>query len=361
MEYTLGENAKLFANNYDAETIDSVYKLIKENPTSQIRIMPDYHSGKGCVIGTTMTIDGKVNPNHVGVDIGCGVTGAFCELTDDINLEELDEFIKKNIPSGKERRKSGIAFMLGYEKNKIEEICKKIGIDYDDVLNSCGTLGGGNHYIEIGKLDKIEDHRKYLVSVHSGSRFFGKSICDYHAKKAELTGGYLTGDDFVEYMNDMKIAVMYAERSRRQMLLTIIRGYFEKDKELFVVNSTHNYISNDAILRKGAIEAEEFRPVLIPLNMRDGVIFGLGKGNPDWNHSAPHGAGRLFSRGEAKRTLSMEEFEEEMKDVYSSCVTQSTLDESPMAYKSASDIIDLISPTVDIISIAKPIYNFKGA
>lgn len=354
MKFNITDNCTLFANNYDYGCVESIRKLALENPYSSIRVMPDYHLGAGCVIGTTMKIVDKVNPNHVGVDIGCGVTGVRFKFDNNGFEADLDRFIKENIPSGFSRRTRGEAQIPELLRVKIYAICKKIGLDFDDVMNSCGSLGGGNHYIELGTCSS----NFYWLTIHSGSRNFGKSVCVYHAKKADADG-YLTGLDMIEYLEDMHICVEYAMFNRKQMIDTIMKWFFDIPKYQ-IINTIHNYIDEDNVLRKGAISAKDQELLLIPMNMRDGVIFGRGLGNEDWNNSAPHGAGRLLSRGKAKAELSILDFDKAMEGIYTSCVSTSTLDESPMAYKPMNDIVECIKDTVKIMEIIKPIYNFKG-
>ena len=364
---------------------------------SKIRIMPDVHAGKGCTIGTTMTITDKACPNIVGVDIGCGM------YTVEINEKDLD-FAKIDeachfIPSGMnvwEGRKerfdmTGLKCFRGLRDSKRLE-------------RSLGTLGGGNHFIEI---DKASDGTFYLV-IHSGSRNLGKQVAEYYQqlaidlhmgkeeyfkKRDEIIAAYkaagqrseiqsalmelkmnfeskallipadiawLYGTYLEDYLHDVEICQKFAKRSRELMAETILERTGLTAGEAF--HTIHNYIDTDEmILRKGAIAAHKGEKILIPINMRDGVVLATGKGNPEWNYSAPHGAGRLMSRSKAKETLDMEAYKAAMEGIYTTSVNEKTLDEAPMAYKSLEDIIDVIKDSVDIIDIMKPVYNFKAS
>ena len=341
---------------------------------SKIVIMPDVHAGKGAVIGFTATISDKVSPNVVGVDIGCGVLG--CNIgTQRPDFAKLDRFIRDKIPSG-----HNVHTKCGYGNTIFEDdmaICtrevardmnKFDSVDYYD--KSIGTLGGGNHFIEVGYSSKTGD---YWVIIHSGSRKFGNDIGNYYWKLAKEQGNYsqgnkslawLVGKDREEYLHAAKIAQRYAQINRRAMAETLLHylGYDARYVERY--ESVHNYIDfttkNSLIVRKGAISAMRGERVIIPLNMAEGCIIGVGKGNADWNLSAPHGAGRTMSRSGAKKTLRIEDFEESMKDVWSSCVCAKTLDEAPQAYKPSKGILDALPQTVEITDILKSVYNFKS-
>lgn len=354
--------------------------------------MPDVHAGKGCTVGTTMRITDRVCPNLVGVDIGCGVLVTKFEA-DELDLKKLDEMLQGNqiVPSGFSRRNKPHVYTKLVD---IKELKCFSHIDYKGAMLSLGSLGGGNHFIEV---NKDSEDGLYLV-VHSGSRHLGLEVCKHYqsiAEKNEMIvdiktivdelkaqGRYseieatikkikaenpiiprdlrcVTGQDFEDYLHDMKIVTQYAELSRQAMADEIIEymGWTKVDS----FSSVHNYIDIDnRIIRKGAISAEEGKKLIIPISMKDGSIIGIGKGNPDWNYSAPHGAGRVLSRSKAKELLTVEEFEESMKGIYTTCVGTSTLDESPMAYKTLEEIQGLIGDTVDIIDVIKPIYNFKA-
>jgi len=384
--------AKVFTDNIEQEAIAQIIELCNQEfvKDSVIRIMPDVHSGAGCTIGTTMTIKDKIVPNLVGVDIGCGMH-VFILKEKDIDLATLDKIIYDYIPSGFDIR------------NKKHKYCKKIAIsdlkcknhvDINRAMLSIGTLGGGNHFIE---MNRDEDGTMYLV-IHSGSRHLGKQVAEYYQKlaikaltdtkkqkeelikrlkaegrqqeiQAELNKiqppkikqdlAYVEGQNFDDYIHDMKIVQEFAVWNRKAMADEIITRLGLTVKDEF--STIHNYINTETmVLRKGAISAQKGEKVIIPINMRDGSIIAIGKGNEDWNCSAPHGAGRLMSRKKAKETLSLEEFAETMKDIYTTSVNQSTLDESPMAYKPIDEILENIKDTVEVYKIIKPIYNFKS-
>ncbi len=362
---------------------------------SRIRIMPDVHAGKGCTIGTTMTVIDRAVPNIVGVDIGCGMYTVNMGKGD-IDLEKFDSACH-SIPSGMnvwEGRK---------ERFDLTELkCYRALQDTRYIERSIGTLGGGNHFIEI---DEAADGTKYLV-IHSGSRSLGKQVAEYYQKLAvEIHSGkdeyyaardaliaeykaagrraeiqdalkelkwekreclipddlcYLYGTYFEDYLHDVEICQTFARRNREKMAELILEMTGITAGEAF--HTIHNYIDTDEmILRKGSIAAHKGEKVLIPINMRDGSVLAVGKGNPEWNFSAPHGAGRLMSRTVAKNTLSMDEYKEMMKGVYTTSINENTLDEAPMAYKSLGDIIDVIRESVDVIEVLKPIYNFKAS
>ncbi|MCQ2504162.1 MAG: RtcB family protein [Saccharofermentans sp.] len=390
--------AVCYAKVIEDEAIEQIRRMCDYPMTegSKIRIMPDVHSGKGCTIGTTMTITDKVVPNIVGVDIGCGMYTV--ELgKGEIDFEKLDE-AAHYIPSGKNTWPGRI------ERFELTELrCYRELKDTSRLKRSLGTLGGGNHFIEV---DESSDGSKYLV-IHSGSRNLGKQVAEFYQKlavklnrgyetylkqkeeiirtykeqgrKAEISAAlkelkwkmdnaasgmpddlcYLYGSYLEDYLHDVVICQDFARRSRELMAEIIIERAGLTAGEAF--HTIHNYIDTDEmILRKGSIAAHEGEKVLIPINMRDGSVIAIGKGNPEWNYSAPHGAGRLMSRTAAKERLSLEEYKEAMKGIYTTSVNEFTLDEAPMAYKSLEDIIDVIKESVDIVEIIKPIYNFKA-
>ena len=360
-------------------------------------MMPDIHAGAGCTVGTTMTIKDKVVPNLVGVDIGCGMEIVKIRETRMI-FQKLDKFIRENIPSGLEVRRTNHKYLV--RTNLSELLCNE-NINLARAEKSIGTLGGGNHFIEV---DQDSDGALYIV-VHSGSRHLGLEVAQYYqeegykrlvkhnntvdecvdkiiekmknegksteissflqmvktSKKITLpkTLAYVSGDLFEQYINDMKIVQSYAAVNRQAMIDDIVKGMKLHVEEQFT--TIHNYIDTDKmILRKGAVSAEKGEKFLIPINMRDGSLICLGKGNEDWNYSAPHGAGRLMSRTEAKNSYTLSEFKKQMQGIYSTSINESTLDECPMAYKSMADIVDNITPTAEIIKIIKPVYNFKA-
>ena len=361
----------------------------------KIRIMPDVHAGKGCTIGTTMTIQDKIVPGMVGVDIGCGMETV--ELSErEIDFAKLDALIREKIPFGREIR--DIPHPLNSEIDLTQLQCAD-QINLDRAVRSIGSLGGGNHFIEV---DQAGDGRLFLV-VHSGSRHLGTEIADYYQNEGRraLWGGakhqiqetiaklkaegrfreiqktitalkkeheldipkdlaYVEGKLFDDYIHDMKLTQQFAVLNRKAMVDVILEGMGLTAVDIFT--TIHNYIDTDAmILRKGSVSAKKGEKLLIPINMRDGSLICVGTGNEEWNCSAPHGAGRLMSRRAALNTLSMEEFQKEMEGVYTTCVVPDTLDESPMAYKSIEEIISQIGPTAIIVERIRPVYNFKAS
>lgn len=391
--------ALCYAKVVEKEAIEQIRRMCDYPMTegSQIRIMPDVHAGKGCTIGTTMTINGKAVPNVVGVDIGCGMYTVNLGKAD-IDFEKVDE-AAHFIPSGRDIWDGRI------ERFDLTDlVCYRQLKETKRLAKSLGTLGGGNHFIEI---DEASDGTKYLV-IHSGSRNLRKQVAELYQKLAvNLDRGYgeylekreeiihtykeqgrreeiqealkqlhfkvyeseptmpedlcyLSGRYLEDYLHDVVICQTFAKRNREKMAELILERTGMTGGEAF--HTIHNYIdTEEMILRKGAIAAHKGEKVLIPINMRDGSVLAVGKGNPDWNFSAPHGAGRLMSRTDAKAKLSMKEYEESMKGIYTTSVNEYTLDESPMAYKSLDDIIDVIKDSVDVIDIMKPIYNFKAS
>lgn len=354
--------AIIYAKNIDSETEKQISLLCDQEflKDSVIRIMPDVHAGKGCTIGTTMTLKDKVVPNMVGVDIGCGMEVSVL-ANQNINLDELDRTIRKLIPSGFNIRNSEHPYAKDVPFAKLKS---KKHLDIERGRLSIGTLGGGNHFIEVNKDNK---GTLYLV-IHSGSRHLGNQVAEHYQKlaiskhassKIPRDLAYLEGQDFADYIHDMKIMQFYAVVNRKAITDEIVRAMGLVVKEQFT--TIHNYIDiKNMILRKGAISAQKGEKVIIPINMRDGSIIAIGKGNPHWNYSAPHGAGRVLSRKQARATLSMQEFRKEMENVYTTCINKSTLDEAPMAYKPMEEILDAIHDTVDIVDVIKPIYNFKS-
>jgi len=393
-------NLKIFTDNVEPSALDQIYMLVKHPAFAdcKVRIMPDVHAGAGCVIGFTADLGEKVIPNVVGVDIGCGmITVELGEMY--IDFEKLDAAIRANVPSGMNAHDEPVMDFPGLK----QLVCIENLKDIPWIQNSMGTLGGGNHFIEV---DADEEGNKYLV-IHTGSRNLGKQVADHYqniaienligkgkineaikklieeykreGKQAQIEEAvkelrkkfipdenipkslcYLTGKDRENYLNDMRICQEFAHMNRVTIAKTIVaamgwRGGF------IGWETVHNYIDHDSnIVRKGAISAQEGERVLIPINMRDGCIIGIGKGNEDWNCSAPHGAGRVMGRAEAKRTVTMEEYERSMKGVFSTSVNPSTIDESPMAYKTMNEILKYIEPTVEVEKIIRPVYNFKA-
>lgn len=335
---------------------------------THIKVMPDTHAGNGCVIGFTMPLTNFVIPNLIGVDIGCGVSAYKLDL-EVIDLSKLDNFIRENIPYG-----FNINEKENIEQNRelYQEVAESLNLDKDKVLRSLGSLGGGNHFIEMGR----GQDNKLWVFLHSGSRNFGLKIANHYQNLAKefittspleiskdlaylLTSHRESSTHAASYIIDMRVAQQYASQNRSIMMNKIVK-YLEVPV-LDQIESVHNYISlEDKIIRKGAVSANKGQKIVIPFNMRDGVLIAEGKGNLDWNNSAPHGAGRIFSRGDAKRNLKVEDFKEQMQGIFSTCVSKETLDESPMVYKPYLTILDSIKDTVEIKQIVKPIYNFKA-
>ena len=414
---TKKNTVKVFTDDLDKTTKQQIAATARDPAyaDSKIRIMPDTHAGRGCVIGMTMTLHGRVSPSLVGVDIGCGME--VVKLADtSMDLPMLDEFIRESIPAGKNIYKEPQTAAINFP---FQELRCSFRDPTERYRCSLGTLGGGNHFIEV---DRDDDGRMYLV-IHSGSRSFGAAVANYyrdeaykyHCKKARRIvrietrdrldmeadcfdtarfGFDVYGDDvrkeyrhpatkatrrdgqgklpvkwecatcegklYEDYLHDMRIVVQFALENRK-----LIAGRICEELRLHPVEShtcIHNYIDKDQILRKGAISARQGEFVFIPLNMRDGALIGRGLGNPDWNFSAPHGAGRSCSRTDAKHAYSVEEYQEVMKEagIYTTTANRDTLDECPMAYKSIDRILPYLQDCVEVVSHIKPIYNFKA-
>ena len=358
--------AIVFTDEVEDTAKQQVYELCNQEflQDAKIRMMPDLHAGKGCTIGTTMTITDKIVPNFVGVDLGCGMICVELDIKkEQIDFKKLDQIIRRNIPSGMNVRKKAHP---NASEVPFAEIITPINEGRARV--SIGTLGGGNHFIE---LNEGKGGRIYLV-IHSGSRNPGKQISDHyqqvaintvsanrHGAQINKDMAYVEGKNMQNYLHDVRIAQKYAAVNRKTMAEVITENMGWKTLSEF--DTIHNYIDVDKmILRKGAISAELDEIVIIPMNMRDGSLICRGKGNPDWNYSGPHGAGRLMSRSQARRQVKVAEFEDMMKDVWSTSVSKSTIDESPFAYKKMEDIIRHIGDTVEILEIIKPLYNFKA-
>ena len=388
--------AKIFTDIVDEASVSQVLLLLDQEFTagSRIRLMPDIHAGAGCTIGTTMTISDKIVPNLVGVDIGCGMETVKIK-EEHIELQKLDKLIYEKIPSGFDVREKTHRY---FGEIDLKELCCYKQINPLRAEKSLGTLGGGNHFIEA---DTDDEGNIYLV-IHSGSRHLGLEVaCFYQeegykelnsASKSEIESlisdlkaqgrekeiqkrlkklnnvqrtsipkslAYVSGNLFDCYIHDMKIVQKYAELNRQAMTDEILKGMKLHEEESFT--TVHNYIDTDSmILRKGAVSAQKGERLLSPINMRDGSLICIGKGNDDWNRSAPHGAGRLMSRSAAREAFTVSEFKNQMNGIYTSSVNKGTLDECPMAYKKIDDIIDNIADTADIEKIIKPIYNFKA-
>jgi RNA-splicing ligase RtcB len=338
-----------------------------------IAVMPDCHAGKGICIGFTKQSNQYIIPNVIGVDIHCSIESynlGKVSMTDSF-FESLENYIRTNIPDGFHVRNKPSSEFLSLAqpyKDQIIGLAEKIGVDVNRVILGIGSLGGGNHFIELN----IDPDSNVWLTIHTGSRNFGKTICEYYQDKAKklmhemFIGDIYKGLEFLpinyggtEYLNSMKIAQSYAELNRKSIANTIIDFFHAQPIE--IIKCAHNYINfNDNIIRKGAISAHKGEKVLIPLNMRDGVIVGEGKGNPKWNFSAPHGAGRVLSRKKAKNTLSLEKMKEDMQGIWSKSICKSTLDESPEVYKDSNQIVNAIEESVDIHFIMKPIFNLKS-
>lgn len=400
------QNLKIFANHVEQEAINQINTLL-EQPAFQdcnVRIMPDVHAGKGCVIGFTANLGDKVIPNIVGVDIGCGML--VVELgREDINFNRVDEIIRQHVPSGRNvhterfKRFEGLQDLRCYRELKNTKRLER----------SLGTLGGGNHFIEI---DVDDDGTKYLV-IHTGSRNLGKQVAEYYQKLAvELMSGkdklfeaqnkliteykeqgrkreikeaitellrnfqsnklnmpkelcYLTGQHRNDYLHDMRICQYFASMNRYEIASRIVGDLFGADIAYWDLNmfeTIHNYIEFETnIVRKGAISAKKGEKLLIPINMRDGCIIGIGKGNDDWNCSAPHGAGRIMSRSQARQQIILEEYAKSMEGIFTTCINNDTIDESPMAYKPIDEILENITDSVEVLKIIRPVYNFKAS
>lgn len=383
-------SAKVFTDNVEEKAAGQILELCNQEfvKDSCIRIMPDTHAGAGCTIGTTMTIKDKIVPNLVGVDLGCGMFVSMLKDTG-VDFEKLDNVIRKCVPSGFDIRETPHEYNRHIE---LEDLKCKDHVDIKRASLSIGTLGGGNHFIE---MNEDENGKLYLV-IHSGSRHLGKQIAEYYQDRAakeivrksneviiaELKAkgrtkdiqkeiekekvktnralSYVEGQSFEDYLHDMRIAQKFAKYNRKAIAEVIIREMGFNVEDSFT--TIHNYIDLDEmILRKGAISAKKGEVVIIPINMRDGSIIAKGKGNNDWNQSAPHGAGRLMSRKQAKQKLSLEEFKKSMQGIYTTSLSMETLDEAPFAYKPMEEIIANVQDTVEIDRIIKPIYNFKAS
>lgn len=381
-------SAIIYAEKIDNATKTQIASLLREEAysDSKIRIMPDTHSGKTVAVGTTMTLTRRVNPALVGVDIGCGMEAVALKETE-VDLKQLDEIIHSYIPSGAKVHASPVGDF------DLSNLFCKDHVDINRALCSLGTLGGGNHFIELD----ISENGELLLVIHSGSRQLGSDVAKYYQEQAyryqckklhkrakqsrrNYDDGYsckadkrerknevkikyeeavLEGELFEQYLQDITIVTAFADYNRRTIAEIICQkaGYHVKDR----FSCVHNYIDTQhMILRKGAISARLHERVIIPLNMRDGAIIGSGRGNPEWNYSAPHGAGRACNRTEAKFAFTVEEFQRQMKGIYTTTAEIGSLDECPMAYKPPAAILSQITDTVDIEQIVKPIYNFKS-
>lgn len=354
--------ALVYANSIDSGA-EGLLRALCGSPISEgsrIRVMPDVHAGKGCAIGTTMTVTDRIAPGLVGVDIGCGMS-VFQLRAKRVELQKLDKLVHTAIPSGRGVRTKPHRFA---EQIDLAALRCATHIQKVKALCAIGTLGGGNHFIE---LDRGGDGTYWLV-IHSGSRRMGAEVAGYYHERAfrettpegipyefAVAGGALMED----YLHDMKIAVDFAAMNRRAMADEIVRGMKWDIEDSF--SCVHNYIdTEDRILRKGAVSAKAGERLVIPMNMRDGCLLCVGKGNEDWNQSAPHGAGRLMSRADARQSFTLSQYKKEMAGVYTTSVSRDTLDESPMAYKPMDSILSQLAATAEVTEIVRPVYNFKA-
>lgn len=387
-------DAIIYTNKPQDAAIAQIEELVNQSfmAGTKVRIMPDYHAGKGCVIGTTIALNGRVVPNLVGIDVGCGVLVAQIG-TEAIDFNTLDQTIRRFVPSGNDIHDEPSKSRMTEQFSN--DLFHTTGLHNDYTNRSLGTLGGGNHFIEVAK-DEAGMH--YLL-IHTGSRYVGAKVANWHQNRAfeslrrmDLTEkiealkadgrhqeiqrmimdyknenpvvpkelSYLEGDLFDDYIADMKLAQQFAH-DNRQTIAEIIAGHMKWEYGV-QFDTVHNYIDVDAmILRKGAVRAAAGEQLVIPMNMRDGSFICVGKGNVDWNESAPHGAGRIFSRSMAMKNLSMDDFKETMSGIWTTSVSQETLDEAPMAYKPMQEIAEQIGETVEIQKRIVPVYNFKAS
>ncbi len=358
--------AKVFAKDPD-ENLTEQIKTICSHPVFKdlpVRIMPDTHKCRASLVGFTspIGIKGEIIPGIIGGDIGCGML--CCEIDtngQDIDYKKLDYIINNKIVPTYNRMSEDKKSHLSKIANSLKQISPRLlNTSEKKMISDLGTLGGGNHFIE---LDKSQDGRLFLV-IHSGSRGFGQAVYNYHNNVANKQNpytikalSYLTGDEAQQYLEDMRLAQNYARLNRRIMADSILKAMNWNEKSSF--ESVHNYISDDNIIRKGAISAHKNEKVIIPLNMKDGALIAKGKGNPDWNNSAPHGAGRKISRARAKELIKLEAYQHDMQGIYTTSVCEKTIDEAPGAYKNSDEIKETIIPAVDIVEQIKPQYNYK--
>ncbi|WP_066074723.1 RtcB family protein [Neobacillus soli] len=388
--------AKVFSNYPQETAIEQIQELCNQAflKDTKISIMPDYHAGKGCVIGTTIQLKDKVVPNLVGVDVGCGVLTA--KLQDKkVDFDKLDQVIRTYVPSGHELHSDDTVGFINTSFPAKQEYKAEHILNQDRSLYSLGTLGGGNHFIELS----VDTDGYHYLTIHTGSRYVGAKIATYYQKVAisklrqhDLTGiidqlkaegrqneiqtaiasfkeknpvipndlAYLEGEDFDNYIHDMKLAQTFAKANREEIARAITENMGFEMIDRF--DTVHNYIDTEnMILRKGAVSAQKDERLIIPFNMRDGSILAVGKGNQEWNYSAPHGAGRVLSRTKAMKSLNMEDFHNTMKGIWTTSVSEETLDEAPMAYKPMNEILEKIEETVEIAGFIKPVYNFKAS
>lgn len=388
--------AKVFSNYPQDTALEQIKELCNQAflKDTKISIMPDYHAGKGCVIGTTIQLKDKVVPNLVGVDVGCGVlTVKLQEKKVDFN--KLDKVIRTYVPSGQEVHTDETVGFVNTSFPATVEFKAAHILSQNKSLYSLGTLGGGNHFIEVS----TDSDGFHYLTIHTGSRYVGAKIAQYYQKLAisklrktdlteiieklkeegrhrEIQGmiqsykeknpaipddlAYLEGEDFNDYIHDMKLAQAFAKANREEIARAITENMRFEEADRF--DTIHNYIDTDnLILRKGAVSAQKGERLIIPINMRDGSILAVGKGNDEWNYSAPHGAGRVLSRTQAMKKLKLEDFHNTMKGIWTTSVSEETLDEAPMAYKPINEILEKVEETAQIASFIKPVYNFKAS
>ena len=372
--------AKIYATTVDNASYAQVLRMcnMEKLQSSSIAMMPDMHAAEGCTVGTSLTIDEYVNPAFVGGDIGCGME-VFRLADSVVDFPALDKCIREKIPSGAAIHERSV---LNESAVPLRDLHSYDCIRHETVLRSFGTLGGGNHFIEMAR---GTDDKLYLI-IHSGSRRLGRDVAEYYqleaffqqhgidsqeARRKKIRAAdikstihpdecFLSGENLERYLHDMDIAVTYAQKSRAHMGEVIINTLGLTVEEHFA--TIHNYIDTKArVLRKGAVSAQNGEKLLIPINMRDGSLLCVGKGNPEWNYTAPHGSGRVMKRSEAKESISLEEYKKEMEGIFTTSVGESTLDESPMAYRRIDEILDAIDPTAEVIDILTPVYNFKAS
>lgn len=372
--------AKIYATTVDSASYAQVLKMCNTEKlkNSRIAMMPDMHAAEGCTVGTSLTIGEYVNPAFVGGDIGCGMQ-VFGLKDDTVDFVKLDNCIREKIPSGAAIYERSI---LDVNEVQLESLHCYDSIRRETVMRSFGTLGGGNHFIEMAR---GTDDKLYLI-IHSGSRRLGRDVALYHqeqaffeqhgidgeqARKKKIKTSdiksaihpndcFLSGKNLQKYLQDMDIAITYAMKSRIYMGDVIINTLGLTVTDHFA--TIHNYIDTSAgVLRKGAVSSQCGERLLIPINMRDGSLLCVGKGNDEWNCTAPHGSGRIMKRSEAKKSFSLEEYQKEMEGIFTTSVGESTLDESPMAYRRIDEILDTIEPTAEVIDILSPVYNFKAS
>ncbi|MFZ7946175.1 RtcB family protein [Neobacillus sp. 19] len=388
--------AKVFSNYPQETALEQIQELCNQAflKETKISIMPDYHAGKGCVIGTTIQLKDKVVPNLVGVDVGCGVLTVKLQ-NKKVDFNKLDQVIRTYVPSGQEIHSDETVGFINTNFPAIHEFKTEHILSENRSRYSLGTLGGGNHFIEVS----IDSEGHHYLTIHTGSRYVGAKIATYYQKVAisklrqhDLTEmieklkaegrqkeiqaviqgykeknpvipndlAYLEGEDFANYIHDMKLAQSFAKANREEIARAITDNMGFKEVDRF--DTVHNYIDTDnLILRKGAVSAQKGERLIIPINMRDGSILAVGKGNEDWNFSAPHGAGRVLSRTKAMKSLRMDDFHNTMKGIWTTSVSEETLDEAPMAYKPMNEILEKVEETVEIKSFIKPVYNFKAS